>query len=386
MTRKIEFTPEMVERILGELGHLHSSDGSGATRLDDEIRALLEAPVEVRELTWVELVNAVSEVRGSEFTPDPDCYIGHQMTGINFNSLRRIVTKFQEQSERSIESVKANSKQLAELDDATIAKLGRQLKASEQRNAELVDLLSVVSGKLPLLSDTALWARIAAVINPVETSAGQVVERQDASRDEVVGVPRRLLESIISYEWRGELASSNAMFLRGILEGRITGYELPTPVYSAPPELAELQATIAQQKDDQDSLQQVIDLTAKAVGDDTGLMWMKINTAFLRDMPEMRKQIAQLTAENEGLKRGQGEPVAWEYKRKNQSDFGEPDTFIAFASKALNECRVGLTSGEYTLLIPRDDYFDWKPLIYAPQPAPMAVAADAKTNESGTNE
>jgi hypothetical protein len=115
-------------------------------------------------------------------------------------------------------------------------------------------------------------------------------------------------------------------------------------------------------------------------------MWMKINTAFLRDMPEMRKQIAQLTAENEGLKGGQGEPVAWEYKRKNQSDFGKPDTFIAFASKALNECRVGLTSGEYTLLIPRDDYFDWKPLFYASQPAPVVAVAEATPTESGASE
>lgn len=240
MTRKIEFTPEMVERILSELSRLHSSDESGTTRLDDEIRALLEAPVEVRELTWVELVNAVSEVRGSEFTPDPDFYIGHQMTGINFNSLRRIVTKFQEQSERSIESVKANSKQLAELDDSTIAKLGGQLKASVQRNAELVYLLGEVSGKLPLLSDKALWARISAVINPVETKPGQAVEREAQMSDEVVGVPRRLLEYILSYEWRGELASSNAMFLRGIIAGRITGYEIqpPAPVAAVLPEHA----------------------------------------------------------------------------------------------------------------------------------------------------
>ena len=82
---------------------------------------------------------------------------------------------------------------------------------------------------------------------------------------------------------------------------------LPAPVDSALPDLAELQATIAQQKDDQDSLQEVIDLTAKAVGDDTGLMWMKIQTAFLRDMPEMRKQIAELTAERDIWRKGSEE-------------------------------------------------------------------------------
>ncbi|WP_274644240.1 hypothetical protein [Pseudomonas serbica] len=389
MTRKIEFTPEMVERILSELAQHHSSDESGTTRLDDEIRAILEAPVEVRELTWVELVNAVSEVRGSEFTPDPDFFIGHQMTEINFNSLRRIVEKFRGQTEQSIAEVLKNSKRLAELDDSTIAKLGDQLKASVQLNTELVELLREVSGKLPLLSDKALWARIATVVNPAVKPAGLAVELESlVIRDEIVGVPRRLLEAINSYEWRGELASSNAMFLRGILEGRITGYEIQpaAPVQGAAPELAEFQATIAQQKDDQDSLQEVIDLTAKAVGDNTGLMWMKIQTAFLRDMPEMRKRIAQLTTENEGLKFGRGEPVAWEYKRKNQSHFGEPDTHISFASKTLNECRVGLISGEYTLLFPREDYFDWKPLFYGSMPSPVAIEADAKINDSGTSQ
>ena len=42
------------------------------------------------------------------------------------------------------------------------------------------------------------------------------------------------------------------------------------------------------------ALEAVVVLTAKAVGDDTGLMWQKIQFAFLRDIPALRAQLAEL--------------------------------------------------------------------------------------------
>lgn len=68
----------------------------------------------------------------------------------------------------------------------------------------------------------------------------------------------------------------------------------------------------------------------------------------------------------------QGEPVAWMYKRKDQSEYGEPTRHIAFASSDLEECRTGKNVEGRVIFTPRDDYFDWKPL-YAEQPAPVAV-------------
>lgn len=48
------------------------------------------------KLSWEEIVSLVSEVSGCEFNRDPDQAIGHQMTGINFNSLARIIDKVME--------------------------------------------------------------------------------------------------------------------------------------------------------------------------------------------------------------------------------------------------------------------------------------------------
>ncbi|BAO53072.1 hypothetical protein KPP23_045 [Pseudomonas phage KPP23] len=44
--------------------------------------------------TFRELVDAVSWAKGSPFEADPSYFIGYQMTGINFNSLKRIVELF----------------------------------------------------------------------------------------------------------------------------------------------------------------------------------------------------------------------------------------------------------------------------------------------------
>lgn len=43
---------------------------------------------------WDELAAAVGEATGATFHCDPTLYIGHQMCGINMNSLNRIVSKF----------------------------------------------------------------------------------------------------------------------------------------------------------------------------------------------------------------------------------------------------------------------------------------------------
>lgn len=68
----------------------------------------------------------------------------------------------------------------------------------------------------------------------------------------------------------------------------------------------------------------------------------------------------------------QGEPVAWMYKRKNQSEFGKPSQHIAFATPDLEECRTGNNVEGRVVFTTHDGYFDWKPL-YAEQPAPVAV-------------
>ncbi|MFV3326743.1 hypothetical protein ACNFG0_09755 [Pseudomonas sp. NY15372] len=41
------------------------------------------------------------------------------------------------------------------------------------------------------------------------------------------------------------------------------------------------------------ALEEMVQITAKAVGDNTGTMWVKIQTAFLRDMPRLRAQLAE---------------------------------------------------------------------------------------------
>jgi hypothetical protein len=45
-------------------------------------------------IPWGALTAAVGEATGAGFTPDTSYYIGHQMCGINFNSLNRIVSAF----------------------------------------------------------------------------------------------------------------------------------------------------------------------------------------------------------------------------------------------------------------------------------------------------
>ena len=48
------------------------------------------------KLSWEEIVSLVSEVTGCDFNYDEDLFTGHQMTGINFNSLARIIDKVME--------------------------------------------------------------------------------------------------------------------------------------------------------------------------------------------------------------------------------------------------------------------------------------------------
>lgn len=75
------------------------------------------------------------------------------------------------------------------------------------------------------------------------------VERQEPSANKYrggsVGVPRDLLEAMCSYEWHGELASSNAQQLRGILDGRITGWE-SSEIAAPQSTIARLEARIAE--------------------------------------------------------------------------------------------------------------------------------------------
>ena len=54
------------------------------------------APVSVVRYSWDDIVDLVSEVIGCEYSRDPNTFIGHQMTGINFNSLARIIDKVKE--------------------------------------------------------------------------------------------------------------------------------------------------------------------------------------------------------------------------------------------------------------------------------------------------
>lgn len=76
------------------------------------------------------------------------------------------------------------------------------------------------------------------------------------------------------------------------------GYVIP--IYAAPPELAELQAELSRYKSLFDQAQKALD---------------RVNALHTKRMAttlkELQATIAQLTAENERLKGGQGEPVAW---------------------------------------------------------------------------
>lgn len=54
------------------------------------------------------------------------------------------------------------------------------------------------------------------------------------------------------------------------------------------------------------SLENMVDLISKAVGDDTGHMWMKVQSAFLREIPAYKVRNAEL----EGLLRKQAEHIA----------------------------------------------------------------------------
>lgn len=76
------------------------------------------------------------------------------------------------------------------------------------------------------------------------------------------------------------------------------------------------------------------------------------------------------------------DPVAWEYKRKDQSEFGKPTRYVAFATADLEECRTGKNVEGRVVLTPRDDYFDWRPLAYASPPAPVAVSMSAQSSPS----
>jgi hypothetical protein len=156
----------------------------------------------------------------------------------------------------------------------------------------------------------------------------------------------------------------------------------PAPVVERPPsELDEQQATIDRLTSENKRLRSGVESDLAEIDRIQGE-----HDKQFRKAREFSLERDQLATELERLKGGQGEPVAWEYKRKNQNSFGEPDTHIAFASKALNECRVGLTSGEYTILIPRDDYFDWKPLFYTSQPAPAPAVLSSPNNPGAIDE
>ncbi|MDA8485887.1 hypothetical protein NNO07_22700 [Pseudomonas resinovorans] len=50
---------------------------------------------EPKKYTWDEIVGLVSEVLGCQYQKDPEFFIGHQMPGINFNSLSRIIDRVQ---------------------------------------------------------------------------------------------------------------------------------------------------------------------------------------------------------------------------------------------------------------------------------------------------
>lgn len=71
------------------------------------------------------------------------------------------------------------------------------------------------------------------------------------------------------------------------------------------------------------------------------------------------------------------QPVAWEYKRKDQSEFGKPTRHVSFATADLEECRTGKNAEGRVVLTPRDDYFDWRPLAYASPRAPVAFVPEA---------
>lgn len=63
--------------------------------------------------------------------------------------------------------------------------------------------------------------------------------------------------------------------------------------------------------------------------------------------------------------------VAWAFKRKPQSEFGEPGKYVQFPTEDLDQCREGLGIA----LRPREDYYDWQPLYTSP-PAPVAVVPE----------
>jgi hypothetical protein len=67
--------------------------------------------------------------------------------------------------------------------------------------------------------------------------------------------------------------------------------------------------------------------------------------------------------------KGQGEPVAWMYRREGGECLGQ---LVQMESDNLKDIREGKVVEGRRLLWPREDYIDWKPL-YAEQPAPVVV-------------
>lgn len=81
------------QRALSEQEHFQ---GRGRTAVIRSLYTSPPAPVSVVRYSWDDIVDMVSEVIGCEYSRDPNTFIGHQMTGINFNSLARIIDKVKE--------------------------------------------------------------------------------------------------------------------------------------------------------------------------------------------------------------------------------------------------------------------------------------------------
>jgi hypothetical protein len=96
-------------------------------------------------IPWDALTAAVGEARGSTFTPDPSYHVGHQMAGINMNSLNRIVSKFvaakdariAELSQALQKSIDSNVDKIMAMTDDQVAALTRLDGSNPEDSARL---------------------------------------------------------------------------------------------------------------------------------------------------------------------------------------------------------------------------------------------------------
>ena len=66
-----------------------------------------------------------------------------------------------------------------------------------------------------------------------------------------------------------------------------------------------------------------------------------------------------------------GEPVAWTYMHEGPESYSEPNPCLVWASESIDVMRQGLKTGDHVHYVPRPDLYDWQPLFYGHEFAPL---------------